>query len=84
MTLQFWAEFLVSRFFFVVPMVVALAVWWWMQRWMDISAGIKFREVWGAIKDGNQAVADYRGRRAIAVAIIVAGVTIAGAISAQL
>lgn len=77
-------EYTTTRFFFLVPMLVGLAVWWYMNVWMDKSAGIKFRDVWEEIKSGNSVVGEYRGHRAIAVAIVVAGVSIAGAIAAKL
>ncbi len=77
-------EFMTTRFFFLVPMFVGLAAWWYTNIWMDKSAGIKFGDVWQEIKSGNQVVGDYRGRRAIAVAIVIAGVSIAGAIAAKL
>jgi len=77
-------EFCTTRFFFLVPMFVGLAAWWYTNIWMDKSAGIKFSDVWEEIRDGNETVAEYRGRRAIAVAIVIAGVSIAGAIAAKL
>ena len=82
MTLQFWAEFLISRFFWVLPMGVGVFVFIWLLLWMNKSIGVNWHnDVWERIKDDPQALADYFGDRVIAVAIAVAGLSIAGAIA---
>lgn len=82
---QFWAEFLVSRFFWLLPMTIGVLSFIWLLIWMNRSIGIHWRkDVWEIIKNDPQALADYFGDRVIAVAIAVAGLSIAGAIAGNL
>ena len=82
MSLIFWAEFLVSRFFWIVPMGVGVLAFIWLLMWMNKSIGIHWHnDVWEVIRNDPQALADYFGDRIIAVAIAVAGLSIAGAIA---
>lgn len=84
MTLQFWAEFLVSRFFYLVPMITGGLLFWWLTRFVSMGTGIRPSEAKQEILNGNVAMAEYLGRRILAVGIAVAGCAIAGAIAADL
>ena len=73
-------EFMVSKFFFVVPMLVGGLAFWWLLRFMSMSGGIKWSEVRDGINTGNMAMAVYFGCRVIAVGIAVGLFVLAGAI----
>ena len=51
--------------------IVMLCVYWGMLRLMDKAAGLDFRHTIDKIEQDPRAAAEYFGRRAIAVAIIV-------------
>jgi len=72
-------EFMVSKFFFVVPMLVGGLAFWWLLRFMSMSGGIEWRVVRDEIQKGNQAMALYFGLRVLAVGIAVGLFVSAGA-----
>lgn len=84
MTLQFWAEFLVSRFFFIVPMIIGGIIFWALVRHVSWGTGITHAEAKEEILAGNMAVAAYFVGRILGCALVVAGIAIAGAITAEL
>lgn len=73
-------EFLTSRFFFIIPMLFGGMAFWFLLRLMSLSVGVTWREIWSELLNGNEAVAKYFGLRAIAVAVLVGLISIAGAI----
>ena len=75
------AEFLTSKFFFVIPMMMGALTFWWILRFFSIGTGITGDEAKRAIMAGNIAVAVYFGLRAGAVAIVVGLCILAGVIS---
>jgi len=72
-------EFLTSKFFFIVPMLVGAFTFSIIIRWVSLGTGITRSEAREEIKNGNQAMAIYFRGRIIGVAIVVAGCVLAGA-----
>ena len=71
-------EFMVSKFFFVVPMLIGGLAFWWLLRFMSMSGGIHWSEVRDEITKGNVAMAIYFGCRVLAVGIAVGLFVLAG------
>lgn len=71
-------EFITSKFFFVVPMLVGGLAFWWLLRFMSMSGGIHWSEVRDGISNGNVAMAIYFGCRVLAVGIAVGLFVLAG------
>jgi hypothetical protein len=71
-------EFMISKFFFVVPMVIGSLAFWWILRWMGMSTGVPWSEIYDELKKGNMAMARYFGARILAVGIVVGACVIAG------
>ena len=84
MSLQFWAEFLVSRFFRIVPMLAGVFAYWWTLRAMSASSHISTSKWLEKIDNDPQAMAHYLGLRNIGVALLMGLCAIAGAIAADL
>jgi hypothetical protein len=75
-------EFLTSRFFFIIPMIVGGMMFWYLLILMSKSIGVSWKDdVWSKIKEDPEALAHYFGMRAVAVAIAVGLFAIAGAIA---
>ena len=72
-------EFLISKFFFVVPMLIGGLAFWWLLRFMSMSGGIEWSKVRDEIEKGNVAMAVYFGLRVLAVGIAVGLFVSAGA-----
>ena len=75
-----WLDLLTSRFFFIIPMFAGGGAFWLLLRLMSKSVGVTWDEIWDELLNGNDAVAKYFGLRAIAVAVLVGLITVAGAI----
>lgn len=71
-------EFLISKFFFVVPMLVGGLAFWWLLRFMSMSGGIEWGTVRNEIQKGNTAMAIYFGLRVLAVGVAVGLCVLAG------
>ena len=83
--LIFFAEFMISRFFWIVPMLVTVLAFVWLILYSNKSIGIQFStHIWPAIKDNPNAVSNWHGKRLIALSIVCAGASIAGAIVSQI
>jgi len=72
-------EFMISKFFFVVPMLFGGLAFWWLLRFMSMSGGIEWKVVREEIQKGNVAMALYFGLRVLAVGIAVGLFVSAGA-----
>lgn len=83
-TLQFFAEFLVSRFFFIVLVFVGGLAFWTMARFVSLGTGLTREDAKEGIQDGNMAMALYFGLRVLAVGIAVGLFVLAGAVASQL
>lgn len=75
---QMLTEFMVSKFFFLVPMTVGILEFWWVLRWMSMSTGVPWSEVYAELKKGNMAMAFYYGMRLLVIGLVVVGLAIAG------
>lgn len=82
--LQFNIEFMASRYWFLIPMFAGGMGFWLLLRLMGWSVGVTWNEIWEELKKDNVAVARYFGLRAVAVALVVGLVTVAGAIASKL
>ena len=77
-------EYTTTRFFFLVPMLAGLVTFLVIVRHTSMGTGITHNDAKEGIKNGNMAMAVYFGLRGFSIAIVVAGVSIAGAIAAKL
>lgn len=83
--MQFFAELMVDRFWFLIPMAAIVVLFVALMRYSNWSIGLGFKaDIWPAIKDDANAVSNWHGNRLLALAIVCAGGAIAGAIVAQL
>jgi len=72
-------EFMTSKFFFVIPMILGGLTYWGITRYASFGTGItKGAAARELLKDGNIAVALYLGLRDVAIAIAVGSCVIAG------
>jgi len=72
-------EFMISKFFFVIPMLFGGLAFWWLLIFMSMSGGIEWSKVRDEIEKGNVAMALYFGLRVLAVGIAVGLFVSAGA-----
>ena len=72
-------EFLVSKFFFVVPMFIGGFAFWLLTRFVSWGTGITRQESKEAILNGNVAMACYLGLRVLAIGVAVGLFVLAGA-----
>jgi len=73
-------EFMTSKFFFVIPMLVGGFAFWFLARFARFGTSITKAEVKQEVMNGNVAMAVLFGFRILAVGIAVGLFVIAGAI----
>ena len=71
-------EFLTSKFFFVVPMIVGAFTFLFIIKQVSLGTGISRSDAREEIKNGNMAMAVYFSSRILSVAIVVGLLCLAG------
>lgn len=74
-------EFLTSRFSYLIDGAIGIVAFVMIIRYANWTIGIRWtKDVWPRIKDDPKAVSDYFRTRVLAIALLMAGIAIAGAI----